>query len=311
MSSASPELRSVFRRIFFSQAEPRLRSGWRLLLHFLLLAFSLLLFSLPGSLLTLVWPFTALPADESQIVLAEVLTLAAFTFATWVARRRLDHRSLRSLGFKVDHHVLADLFFGMAVPGLLIGGIYAFESSAGWLHFEGWAWQTNPAPAVLRDLGVFLILFVFTGFEEELVSRGYQLQNLAEGVSLPWAVFLSSAIFSALHLANPGANGASVLGIMGAGYFLAYAWVRTGQLWLSIGLHIGWNFFEGVVFGFPVSGLSIFRLIEHRVSGPALITGGDFGPEAGLVVLPALALGALLIRLYTARRRAPPPASDV
>ena len=297
------------RALFWSTTESRLRSGWRLILHFLLLPATLLVVSLPGALFLVLWPLTTLPSEESQILLAEILTLVAFTFATWLARRLLDRRSFRSLGFELNRHVLADLAFGFFVPGVLMGGIYAFESAVGWLDFEGWAWQAFPAEVVVRDLVAYLLVFVLAGFEEELISRGYQLQNLAAGLNLPWAVFISSAIFTALHLANPGASWASVLGILGAGYFLAYAWVRTGQLWLSIGLHIGWNVFEGVVFGFPVSGLNVFRLIQHQLAGPALITGGEFGPEGGLVVLPALVLGALLVGLYTRSRRQPIPAA--
>jgi hypothetical protein len=71
-----------------------------------------------------------------------------------------------------------------------------------------------------------------------------------------------------------------------------------------MGLHTGWNFFEGTVFGFPVSGIGDFpRLLHPAISGPALITGGPFGPEAGLVLLPALGLGAGLVYLYTRQRR--------
>ena len=81
-----------------------------------------------------------------------------------------------------------------------------------------------------------------------------------------------------------------------------YGWLRTQQLWLPIGLHIGWNFFEGVIFGFPVSGTETFRILNHTVSGPSLLTGGDFGPEAGLILIPALALGTCLTWLYTRSR---------
>ncbi len=310
MSASFPQPQSIFRRIFLSPDEPRLRSGWRVLLHFLLLAASLLVFSLPVALLMLNETASTVIPDDVQVVLAEGLTVGAFAFATWIARRWLDHRSLRSLGFQIDTHMLSDILVGTAIPGLLMGAIYAFESAVGWLRFEAWAWQAVSIGAVLRGLGVYFVVFILTAIGEELISRGYQLQNLAEGVSLPWALFLSAVLFAALHAANPGADAASFVGLLAAGYFLAYAWVRTGKLWLSIGLHFGWNFFEGVVLGFPVSGLGVFRLIEQHVTGPALITGGDFGPEAGLVVLPALALGALLIRVYTSDRPAPSSAVE-
>jgi hypothetical protein len=93
------------------------------------------------------------------------------------------------------------------------------------------------------------------------------------------------------------------VGIFLAGIFLGYGYVRTRQLWLPIGLHLGWNFCEGVVFGFPVSGLDIYALTRIEVTGPELWTGGAFGPEAGLIILPALIVGAGLIYWVTRNRR--------
>jgi hypothetical protein len=68
-------------------------------------------------------------------------------------------------------------------------------------------------------------------------------------------------------------------------------------------LHIGWNFFEGVVFGFPVSGLDIYALTRIQVTGPVLWTGGAFGPEAGLILLPSLIVGSVLIYWFTRNRK--------
>jgi hypothetical protein len=115
-------------------------------------------------------------------------------------------------------------------------------------------------------------------------------------------VVISSAIFGGLHLGNPNAIWVGAAGIFLAGVFLAYGYLRTRQLWLPIGLHIGWNFFEGVVFGFPVSGSESYALIRTSVDGPMLWTGGLFGPEAGLVVIPALLLGAVMVYAYTRNR---------
>jgi hypothetical protein len=78
--------------------------------------------------------------------------------------------------------------------------------------------------------------------------------------------------------------------------------LRTRQLWLSIGLHFSWNFFLGPIFGFPVSGITSFTLLQVEISGPDLFTGGAFGPEAGLVVLPAQALGFLIVWAATRGR---------
>jgi hypothetical protein len=137
------------------------------------------------------------------------------------------------------------------------------------------------------------------------MSRGYHLQTLASGLNTGWGWILSSLAFGMLHLGNPNASWMAAAGIFLAGVFLGYAYIRSGQLWLPIGLHIGWNFFEGVVFGFPVSGLPFYQLPHTLVSGPDLWTGGAFGPEAGLLLIPALAIGSLLVQMYTRWKLAP------
>jgi hypothetical protein len=180
--------------------------------------------------------------------------------------------------------------------------IYAFEMAMGWVSFEGWAWETSSPSYVVFSLFALLGTFITVGVSEEVLSRGYHLQNMAEAMSPRWAVFLSSALFAVLHLPNPHASAASFVGVLASGYFLAFAWQRTRNLWLPIGIHIGWNFFEGAIFGYPVSGMPGFNLILQNVSGPEIVTGGGFGPEAGLVVYPAIILGAVLVWAYTRNR---------
>ena len=155
-------------------------------------------------------------------------------------------------------------------------------------------------PEVLLALAIFGLV----GWNEELLFRGYYLQNLADGIKMPLAVLFSSLWFASGHMVNPGFGWQAFVGLSLAGLVLAYPYLCTHQLWLSIGLHIGWNFFEGTIFGFPVSGLNLFRLVEQEVSGPVLLSGGDFGPEAGLVLIPAALLMMGLVYLYTRNRQA-------
>ncbi len=140
----------------------------------------------------------------------------------------------------------------------MMGLIFLGMQALGWLKFESFAWNTDPAATVTTQAILFFFVFVLVGFNEELLFRGYHLQTITSGLNLFWGLIISSIIFGGLHLANPNATWVSAAGIFFAGLFLAYGYIRTKQLWLSIGLHIGWNFFEGVAFGFPVSGLSIY-----------------------------------------------------
>jgi hypothetical protein len=290
--------RSILAKIFLSPDEPRLRAGWRLLAQTLLLFGLILVLAIPLGLLTL---FTT--TDRGFLIVLQAAELLAVTGSILLARIFLDRRSISSLGLKWDRGALTDLTVGTAIPLVMMGMIYWLEWSLGWLTFEGFAWDVeNPGTVAFNMAGMFLF-FILVGWNEELLSRGYHLQTIASGTNRFWGVILSSLIFGLLHIGNPNATWVSAAGIFLAGLFMAYAYLRTGQLWLSIGLHIGWNFFEGPVFGFPVSGLNTFHSTHITVTGPELWTGGAFGPEAGLIVLPALLVGTILVWACTRNRR--------
>ena len=239
---------------------------------------------------------------SNELFSSQIVELIMFISSIYIARRFLDKRSFVSLGLQVNKQAFRDIFIGIAITFVMMGLVYLAETAAGWLTFESFAWQTEPVANVLGGVSIFFVAFIFVGWNEELLSRGYHLQTLASGTNMFWGIVISSSVFGLAHLGNPNATWISAAGIFFAGIFLAYGYLRTGQLWLSIGLHIGWNFFEGVVFGFPVSGLDIYRLIRHQIQGPEIWTGGAFGPEAGLIVLPALGIGSALIYLYTRKR---------
>jgi len=238
------------------------------------------------------------------VLISQLVTTLAATAAVFLARRVLDRRSLHSLGLRIDRSALKDLGFGILIMGGVMGLIYLTESALGWLQFNSFAWQTQPVMQIIREIVIpTLYLFILVGWLEELLFRGYILQNLTDGLNTWWGVLLSSAGFALAHSLNPGVTPVAIAGLFIAGLFMAYGYLRTRQLWLPVGLHIGWNFFEGPVFGFPVSGLDIPRLLHQVETGPDLWTGGPFGPEAGLIILPALGLGAGLIYLYTRNRQ--------
>ena len=298
--------RSLFEEIFLSPGERRLRAGWRLLFQTVLLFFL-------GSCLGILFIIGLLSLDPSllqslsslqpeYLLLATILETIVVTASVFLARRFLDKKSIESLGLTLNLQSLIDVLAGIGISLLQMGFVFAVMSWLGWILFKGFAWQFDPIGIVVKNTFLFFVIFIFVGWNEELLSRGYHLQTIASGLNLFWGVVISSAVFGLLHLGNPNATWVSAAGIFFAGLFLAYGYVRTRKLWLSIGLHIGWNFFEGVVFGFPVSGLDIYPLTRIQVQGPVAWTGGAFGPEAGLIALPALALGVLLIFLYTRKR---------
>lgn len=302
MEAPEKNTRPVLTRIFISQDERRLRAGWRLGLHgFLVMCMLILLGGVFSAGLSLV-PNIKL-TNTLLLIGSQAITLVAFTVSVVIARRFLDQRSFTSLGLGWNKHAFGDLSFGFLVPGLMMGLIYLIEWLAGWLTFQGFAWHFVSFSQIFIDLGLMFVVFIVVSWQEELLSRGYWLQNLSEGLNQFWGALISSVLFALLHLGNPHMSWYAGLGLFAAGMFMAYAYVRTRQLWLAFGLHAGWNFFEGPIFGFNVSGLEgLSAVIWQSVTGPESITGGAFGPEAGLVLLPALLLGVVLILWYTKNR---------
>ncbi len=285
-------------KIFINPADGRLRSGWRLL------AFLFLLFLI---IPVVVWIFAGLSGVSPTLAFLSDQNFIGFvgiTVSVILARHWYDRRSFQSLGLTWDAAAGRDLLVGILIAGVVMGAIFVAEWAFGWLSVSGLASESNRS-GLVANLGYWAAIFIIVGWHEELLFRGYATQNLIDGLGPQIGLFVSSALFALAHLANPNVNWAAVLGLLAAGYFLAFGYLRTRQLWLPIGLHIGWNFFEGPIFSFPVSGLESFRLLNVNVHGPELFTGGAFGPEAGLIVLPALAVGAVLIVLYTKKFHRP------
>ncbi len=248
-------------------------------------------------------------STPSLMMLSSLAMLAAFVLSVWLAGRFLDRRPFANFGFHFDKNWWADLGFGLALGAFLMLIIFVIELAAGWITITGTFETRQPDATFLGALALPLLTFLSVGFYEELFSRGYQLQNIAEGLSgkvissqvaILVATLLSSAVFGVLHAGNPNASVVSTINLVIAGVFLALGYILTGELAISIGLHITWNFFQGNVFGFPVSGgdyrSATFMAIQQ--GGPDVWTGGAFGPEAGLIGLAMIIIGSLLIALW-------------
>lgn len=148
------------------------------------------------------------------------------------------------------------------------------------------------AGASARALGQVALVFFLVAIFEEVLFRGIFFRLLEQGLGTWLALALSALFFGVSHFPNPGATTRSAVAIaLEAGVLLAAAYVATRSLWLPIGLHTAWNLFEGPVYGAHVSGIRLPSLLDAQFPGPAWLTGGAFGPEAGL---PAVLLGGAL-----------------
>jgi hypothetical protein len=230
-------------------------------------------------------------------IIACVLTAAGFSFFL----RFLDYNQLplpAALGLPFDSIANRQFTTGFALGGLLIAADVAFIACFGslrfHLHLGGHMLLRAAAVAVLLSFGALL---------EELSFRGYPFQKLTETFGAFWAVVFLSALFGAVHLGNPDAQGFLSWGFfntLGVGLLFALARIRTGSLWFSVGLHFGWNLFQGAVFGLPVSGLRDFStVVTATVHGSPALTGGAYGPEASATCTIVLVIALPLLMVLT------------
>jgi len=294
--------------IFWNRVESRLRTGWRIAIQFLLWVYApaVMVFIFGRPLTTAL--INGWPAIEpmAPLVVEFGLRLPAILLAIWWVTRWIDHRPFVDLGLRFSKVWWSDLGFGVVLGALLMSLIFCIQWLVGWITITNLL-QTAPI-ALPFSVTIFAPLFIFLviGITEEIHARGYQLHNLAEGFhfsrlgthnAVISAWLISSLLFGLLHVRNPNSTWLSTLALVVVGLFFGLGFVLTGELALSIGLHISWNFFQGSVFGFPVSGRHFgnVTLLAINQDGPALWTGGDFGPEAGLLGMVAILLGCVAI----------------
>ena len=241
--------------IFWNREERRVRALWRLILHGVALA---LIGVIGGAVLTSVLPGSAI----SWPILAMFSALAV-TAASALVGKALDRRPFADFGLRLSGRWWADLFAGGVIGTLLMAGIFMVEYWLGWVEIRGFWAGADEQNFWLAVLGPWVV-FVAVGFYEELLFRGYQLRNLAEGLcvgrlgprgALLLATVLSSVVFGLAHASNANASAISTINVALAGIMLALGLLWTAELALPIGLHLSWNFCQGNVFGFPVSGM--------------------------------------------------------
>ena len=317
--------------IFYNKEQARLRAFWRILIQGLLFLLGTTVIGAVIGVVAIVVMAATGQADlqllTNEAALTEmilslgggwyfaingiapvVVILLTFLIAGWL----LDRRKFSNFGFHFSKMWWLDMAFGLALGAVLMFFIFLVELAFGWITIESFM-QARDGSSFLSAISASLVGFIAVGIYEEMLSRGYHLRNLAEGLNWGplgkvgglWAGYvISSSIFGILHATNPNASVISTVNLVLAGLFLGLGFILTGELAIPIGLHITWNFFQGNVFGFPVSGSNTSAsFINIQQGGADLVTGGAFGPEAGLIGIFTILLGSLITVWYVKKTR--------
>lgn len=190
-----------------------------------------------------------------------------------------------------------DLLAGLGVAVLLYAVGFGTSLLMGTVEIASVQW-------IPRDLLGTLLFFLLVAVTEEVMLRGFVLgRMLSAGMNRFVALFLSSALFSAMHLFNPNFALLPFVNILLAGCLLGASFLYTRNLCFPVVLHWFWNWLQGPVLGYEVSGMdSGETLLTLRLTGSDLLTGGSFGFEGSLLCTVLLVVGTLAIVAYYERR---------
>lgn len=268
---------------FLFAANGRLRNGWWMVIFFALFLLSRFAYT------PLVRWLKSLGVDEQML---QPMPFLFVLLVTWICLR-LRRERLADVGLRCDR-----AWWRQAAIGCLIG-IGSAALAVGLLLLVGGAYLELDPQRSLEALLLGAHVFLFVSLFEELLFRGFLFQRLVAG-SRPWiAQVVFALLFAFAHWGNPEMEGVTrwiaTLDIALAAVLLGLAYLRTGSLALPIGMHLGWNWAQGSLFGFGVSGLDQTGWWHPQLSSqPVWINGGGFGLEASVFTI---AIDMLLIVL--------------
>ena len=193
----------------------------------------------------------------------------------------VEKRSIRTLGFEKPA-ALKKFLRGLAAGTILFTVVVLLIALPGYLNTRS---QDSSLPVLIIAVLIALPGWILQSSLEEMVMRGWLMPVIGARKSTWLALLISSMIFALLHLLNPDVSLLSTVNIALAGLMFALLVLCEGGIWGACGLHSAWNWAQGSLFGFPVSGNllqspSLWMLVEN---GPDIITGGNFGPEGGVI----------------------------
>lgn len=289
---------------FFQDAEGRLRGGWKALIFFVAYVVLTAVLTMPVVVIGM-----AMKADVSALVDLKLGPMLGALSGLGVTALFLamEGQPFHSVGLRLNPRWAREFALG-AAGGVALIGLTALLL----LGMGGFHWVRNPGGSLAGIAGGFLV-FLFVGINEEVAFRGYPFQRLVRSMG-PWpAQILLAVLFAAIHWGNPGIRDASpalkawtTLNIALAAVFLGLCYLKTRSLALPIGVHLGWNWAQGHLLGFQVSGTNAAGFWKPVLANkPQWLTGGAVGLEGS--ALCALLLVATILALVLWKPEPPSP----
>ncbi|MGY8945944.1 MAG: CPBP family intramembrane glutamic endopeptidase [Flavobacteriales bacterium] len=227
--------------------------------------------------------------NESVMIIIEYSGLVIVIIMIWLFMKFIDKQPLIEIGFQTQGR-LKEINYGILFGLFIMAFAFVFLSTIGEIVFLSYSLDFN-------QILLSIALFIGVSFFEEIIFRGYMLKNLLESFNPTVALLISSLFFSLIHASNLNVTLLGLCNIFLAGIFLGVSYVFTKNLWFPIALHFSWNFFQAM-FGFKVSGLDSYSIIEFMIPYNNMINGGEFGFESSILSIIVLFIGTIIIWNY-------------
>lgn len=213
----------------------------------------------------------------------------------WV--KFVEKRKISSLGLMKEGSI-SNFLKGFLIGFLMFSTVTLMMYISGTISIE-----QNINKGIKFIPGILIILpgWILQSSTEEILSRGWLMHVVGARHKPIIGFIVSSVMFGFLHILNPGVDLISIVNIVLVGFMFGLYVINTQDTWGACGLHAAWNFSQGNIYGFSVSGLnaSSNSLLTFSSKGSTLLTGGKFGPEASIfsTIVLGIAIIILIIRL--------------
>ena len=225
-----------------------------------------------------------------QETVGVLFTLIGTIVVVGIFRRFMDMESFRSMGF-YPKGIGREFVFGLGLGAIIMATGF---TTLVFIHEIEWTVTNFETVSILQSVS----LFAMVSLSEELLLRGYVLNNLMKTMNRFRALILSSLMFTLLHVFNPNLSWIGFFNILLAGILLGLPYIYTQRLWLPLALHFSWNFFQGPIFGFHVSGHETYSLITQSRTTDNIWNGGTFGFEGSVLSLVYEAMAIFILWRY-------------
>ena len=225
-----------------------------------------------------------------QETVGVLFTLIGTIVVVGIFRRFMDMESFRSMGF-YPKGIGREFVFGLGLGAIIMATGF---TTLVFIQEIEWTVTNFETVSILQSVS----LFAMVSLSEELLLRGYVLNNLMKTMNRFRALILSSLMFTLLHVFNPNLSWIGFFNILLAGILLGLPYIYTQRLWLPLALHFSWNFFQGPIFGFHVSGHETYSLITQSRTTDNIWNGGTFGFEGSVLSLVYEAMAIFILWRY-------------